>query len=68
MSVNCFGGTATGRFVVREFSVAAGGALNVFWASFEQSCNGSAGILRGDIRMTVPTDFSGTPTTPTTCH
>jgi len=67
MSINCFGGTATGRFVVREFDVAQGGALNAFWASFEQSCNGSAGILRGDIRMTAPNGFSGTGT-PATCH
>jgi hypothetical protein len=65
MSVNCFGGTATGRFVVREFNVGAGGALNVFWASFEQSCNGAAGRLRGDIRLSAPIDFSGTPAT---CH
>jgi hypothetical protein len=65
MSVNCFGATATGRFVVREFNVAAGGALNVFWASFEQRCNGSAGSLRGDIRISAPIDSSGIPTT---CH
>jgi hypothetical protein len=45
---------AQGRFTVREIELAPSPSQEVrrFWVTFEQTCLGSAGVLRGDLRLT----------------
>jgi hypothetical protein len=45
---------AQGRFTVREIELAPAPSQEVrrFWVTFEQTCQGSAGVLRGDLRLT----------------
>lgn len=45
---------ALGRFTVREIEFGPPPSQEVrrFWVTFEQSCPGSAGLLRGDLRLT----------------
>jgi hypothetical protein len=45
-----------GRFTVHEadFATRAGGRVDRFWVSFEQTCQGSPGSIRGEIRLLNP--------------
>jgi hypothetical protein len=53
-----------GRFVVHEVDFAPTGAVNKFWATFEERCqNSPASAFRGDVRVTSPPMMFG----PTAC-
>ncbi len=47
---------AIGRFTVHDvdFATRAGGKVDRFWVSFEQTCQGGSGTLRGELRLLNP--------------
>jgi hypothetical protein len=54
ISGNGAGCRATGRFDVRESEMTTSGRVTRFWATFEQTCQGRTGGLRGDVRVLNP--------------
>ena len=58
---------AQGLFTVREIELAPSPSQEVrrFWVTFEQTCQGSAGVLRGDLRMTAVRPLANA--TPSSC-
>ena len=58
---------AQGRFTVLEIELAPSPSQEVrrFWVTFEQTCLGSAGVLRGDLRLTSVRPLADA--TPSTC-
>jgi len=58
ISGNGAGCRATGRFDVRESEMNSSGRVTRFWATFEQTCQGRSGGLRGDVRVVNPAGTS----------
>jgi hypothetical protein len=47
-----------GGFLIKRLAFGAGGNLASFWVTFEQSCEGSFAVLRGELRYNVEVDMA----------
>ena len=58
VSGNSRGCPSRGSFLIKQLTFGAGGDLASFWVTFEQSCEGNAAELRGELRYNADIDMS----------